>query len=884
MAGTTVLNWNRQSFALLVRDPQLLVMLAKAGGIKLALVSGHAPTAKAPEDVRQAWWDLLASALWRVPATYAPLLMLDANARFSPPDSSSPSSMDSRPDGPNAESLQALCGDFGLCPSAQFDPAGRPLVSWVSRQGRESLIDYFVCPNQWASAMRVEQCPSLDDLHATIDHRPLRLCLDLTLDSISPSCRRRIDVRALHTAEGLSAVEHALRTMPLIPWGVDSTTHVALLHTHLRGSLAASLPVLKSRPRNPAYSEATIDLVRAKRRTRKRVRELYAQERALILEAAFAGWAQLTEPAPAVTTPVLSECRRHRTRVLASLHFQEGLLRTKMKADKAAFLREEMQQARDLGSAHFAHRIRSVLRTGRKFKAPALLPTLFPHTGAEAAGQEAVMHAMGTHYALAERASESTTTAHLSRRCEAPTCPLDAMLVAQDMPSLPALARSIAGIQCRKAGGISGIPPDVYRLAPHLSAIALFPIYSKLVAQGFRVRAHFMALRHRGMCGGVLFLDCKSAYYSVVRDLLTLPAGCLADPQSLYSRACQLFQSEAARQRFVNDMWLGGALQQNETDTCLCRFVRAQTSGAWFTTDATGCTLWATQSGTAPGSPIADALFAIVYASFLTDVQSRLHAQGCTSVEVCGNGDSAVPTWADDTAILFGVRSAAEVLPALGQVASVACNGMQRLGLTPNFGPGKTEAVLLLQGFGSKRLKQQELCSETPGIFFTDCQGDRRFVRIVTAYTHLGTVLRADGHEIPNIRHRAGLMRKTLGPLRSKIFSNPFVTAAEKRLLFEQRVLPKFLYGAGLWRLSTMHEEQAALEPIRMAMRGSFRALTGFSAAKPSVLRRSLRSSTFLLLRSCWRLRESGHCVRWLRYMLNLPGLPSVRMGIGSHR
>ena len=465
-SGTTALNWNRQSFALLLRNPQLLVMLAKAGGIKLALVSGHAPTAKAPEDVRQAWWDLLASALRRVPATYAPLLMLDANARFSS-DPSSPSSMDSQPDGPNAESLQALCGDFGLYPSAQFDPAGRPLVSWVSPQGRESLIDYFVCPGQWAAAMRVEQCPSLDDLHATIDHRPLRLCLDLTLDSISPSCRRCIDVRALHTAEGQSAVERALRTMPLVPWEVDSTTHVALLHTHLRGSLAASLPVPKSRPRNPAYSEATIDLVRAKRRARKRVRELYAQERAYILQAVFTAWARryppLVELDFVATMPVLSECRRHRTRVLASLHCQEGLLRTKMKADKAAFLREEMQQARDLESAHFAHRIRSVLRMGRKFKAPALLPTLFPHTDEEAAGQEAVMHAMGTHYALAERATESTTIAQLCRRCETPTCPLDDVLVAQEMPSLPALARSIAGIQCRKASGISDIPPDVYR-------------------------------------------------------------------------------------------------------------------------------------------------------------------------------------------------------------------------------------------------------------------------------------------------------------------------------------------------------------------------------------------------------------------------------------
>ena len=124
--------------------------------------------------------------------------------------------------------------------------------------------------------------------------------------------------------------------------------------------------------------------MRAKRRTRKRVRELYAQERAHILQAVFAAWARHDPPPTELDfdamLPALSECRRHRTRILAVLYRQEGYLRTRMKADKAAFLRQEMQQARDLGSAHFAHRIRSVLRMGRKFKAPALLPTLFPHT------------------------------------------------------------------------------------------------------------------------------------------------------------------------------------------------------------------------------------------------------------------------------------------------------------------------------------------------------------------------------------------------------------------------------------------------------------------------------------------------------------------------
>ena len=78
---------------------------------------------------------------------------------------------------------------------------------------------------------------------------------------------------------------------------------------------------------------------------------------------------------------------------------------------------------------------------------------------------------------------------------------------------------------------------------------------------------------------------------------MTLPAGCLTDPQSLYGRACQLFQSEAARQRFVADLLRGGALQQHEADAGLCRFVRAQTSGAWFTADVAGFSL--TVRGTA---------------------------------------------------------------------------------------------------------------------------------------------------------------------------------------------------------------------------------------------------------------------------------------------
>ena len=68
------------------------VLLAHAGPVKLAFFSGHAPTAKASEEVRQAWW-------------------------------------------------VQLCRDFGLWFSRQLDASGTKLVSRTSPQGKEHLLD-----------------------------------------------------------------------------------------------------------------------------------------------------------------------------------------------------------------------------------------------------------------------------------------------------------------------------------------------------------------------------------------------------------------------------------------------------------------------------------------------------------------------------------------------------------------------------------------------------------------------------------------------------------------------------------------------------------------------------------------------------------------------
>ena len=244
---------------------------------------------------------------------------------------------------------------------------------------------------------------------------------------------------------------------------------------------------------------------------------------------------------------------------------------------------------------------------------------------------------------------------------------------------------------------------------------------------------------------------------------------------------------------------------------------------------------WKTASGTAPGSPIADVLFGIVFASFLVDLQCRLAEAGVVatvdSAKATLSADHpSAPTWADDVAILFTAPSAGSVGATLASVAKIADDGIQRLGLELNYGAGKTEAILAFRGVQARASRKELLTADPPVVSFVTSSGQTKSVRIVPAYQHLGSVLTADSHALPDIKRRALLASQTFHQLRRKVLSNPFLTEREKLSLLRERVISRFLHGSGLWRLRTVHEQQAALEPLCTLIRGSLRVLTGISS------------------------------------------------------
>ena len=346
------------------------------------------------------------------------------------------------------------------------------------------------------------------------------------------------------------------------------------------------------------------------------------------------------------------------------------------------------------------------------------------------------------------------------------------------------------------------------------------------------VRAHFLHLRHHNKSGGAIFVDSASAYYAVVRDFLCIPDAERGTKAELLKRAAALYQAAEDQERYVQAMQAGNILEALQAPEELCRFVTCQLRQTWFVTREGGSNVYCTESGTAPGSPIADALFGLIYAKVLARIHESLACKGLNA-QICtpsGPASAGEPTWADDTAVLFVSSSASSVCTDLAAATAIVHSGLTSVGLVPNFGPGKTEAVLYWSGKDSRQSRRAVTCADIPGVEF-HADGNTMRIRVVPGYVHLGSMLRGDLHEAPAIHHREMLLQAAFQPFKKKLLYNKYLSVPEKVRLLSERVVPRYLYGSGLWRLGTKYELEAAEKPLAQVIRASLRPILGMTCA-----------------------------------------------------
>ena len=896
-SSTLPLRPARDSFTLFHAEPRVLVLLMRVGCLKVACVSAHAPTAAAGPEASKAWWAHLRAVCNRIPPGHTLLFMADANAAFD--CSRGGNTLESIPTTENAHQLQQFCATAELQPTAQVDRHGHRLVSWTSPDGHtQKLLDYVCVPDAWRLGFHTAPNFGLGDLREGYDHSPIMGTVSATVSAPRPSSRTRYSAEALRTAAGQQVAAAALASVPAIPWDVDATTHMDLIFGHVQRFLSSHLPPAPPKPRNPVLSELSLQLVLARRQVRTVWRRLEQAFGRNLLFQCFAAWSGQSRTAHTQTRRLLGLAERI-SRASFSLTALNKAIGDSFRADRALFTRRAMSTARETGAAEFAHSIRAILRTGRRFRAPQLLHQI-SNESTSAACEEDILALLGDHFAKPERArrQQGQELLALFDTAKPPATKVDMT----SLPSVADIASATLALKRGKAPGMSGLPAEFFQADPFSTADLLFPVLAKSVLRsngplqhngglaraipksklqastpaGWRsillleptgkilqkayrpqliraleqyksknqygglprrrleepsvmVRAHFARLKAGRQTGGALFIDSRAAYYSLVRDAL-IASRTLQTEEQLRLRAQALFPFWDDQDSYVEHMKQGGLIRALQLPEPLVRYLESQLGTTWFAMEAPARAPFVSGSGTAPGSPIADLLFSFVYARFLRHAEELLMAEG-HYVALCAEPDAAImPTWADDTAVLIGPTPPHQLTASLQRVADIVVRGLGRAGLDPNFGPGKTEAVVHFEGAGSREVKRQLLCCSEPGTCFDTPAGMEQHLRLVPTYVHLGTVVSHNLSEEPNLSHRAQLLQQIFQPLRRRILYNSDLTKAEKVRLLEERIFPRFLFGAGLWTPRNSREHELAVDPLHRAMRQAFRPILGISS------------------------------------------------------
>eukprot|EP00439_Symbiodinium_sp_Y106_P053387 s4522_g7.t1 len=91
---------------------------------------------------------------------------------------------------------------------------------------------------------------------------------------------------------------------------------------------------------------------------------------------------------------------------------------------------------------------------------------------------------------------------------------------------------------------------------------------------------------------------------------------------------------------------------------------------------------------------------------------------------------------------------------------------LHQIGISLNTDAGKTDLVPIFQWPGSQQARQTWLCAYGAQLPVPLPTGGQIFLTMSDGYTHLGSVISACGSDLPDISRRAALAREMIGPLR----------------------------------------------------------------------------------------------------------------------
>ena len=339
---------------------------------------------------------------------------------------------------------------------------------------------------------------------------------------------------------------------------------------------------------------------------------------------------------------------------------------------------------------------------------------------------------------------------------------------------------------------------------PHLGTDMLH-----LVVQSFA-----QLTRHRGVSSASVFVDIKQAFYRACRPLLV-------DQPLCTERLAAFFAFNGWDANMFNEfraqMHKLPALAQARVSPHQSAQVQSMLQATWFEIKGCPATMTHTSCGTRPGDSIADLLYAFIMARFLKDLRALfIHHELHTTLDLTWTPAGPIQEgdfppqqivqacWVDDLVLLLQAPTADDLCNQVRLAIQLTQDLAASYGLSLNYGPNKSAALLALRG-PQARQKWVEILQDHPTqpqlSFSCKSLPHTGKLDIVPDYVYLGQLQDQKGHPACEVQRRFQMTKVSSRLLRQNVFRSPKMPPDTKLQLFRALVLSKLVYGAGSWQL-----------------------------------------------------------------------------------
>ena len=256
--------------------------------------------------------------------------------------------------------------------------------------------------------------------------------------------------------------------------------------------------------------------------------------------------------------------------------------------------------------------------------------------------------------------------------------------------------------------------------------------------------------RAKRMSQALVFVDIRAAFYSISKALVATRD---TTRDEFHALCKSLDLPESAQAPFWRNLQKTNAVGTSTNSKVCSSITAAMLENTWFTIP-NGDSVQFPSTGCRPGDPLADLYFSSVLAFVLEDIHQRMAEEGLIQGMEETSPVACSVTWVDD--IAFNIMTdAKELVQRTIQLLSIVVDVMTEYGLSLNFGPSKTTAMLTLRGKGSTAAKQDYEAKYKEGMWTLSEHRGACWIATTNHYKHLGGFVTASGNKLQEIRVRA---------------------------------------------------------------------------------------------------------------------------------